>query len=326
MMQKPQIIVIPQHLLSEQSKNFLRQRQVLPASTNKPIAAVMGNQRPVPAISPELKPILKRPLSPVKTELLDDQPARKRANLDHLSAEERLMRRKLKNRVAAQTARDKKKAYIDDLEAVLSNLREEHNQTLQENSRLQAANTSLQVENASLHQQNKELQARLGQFDATTDLLPMSPESLPRSPSPPSTSCPTTTSPSALSSPEPAALAPLPQETDDRRQHSRLDPGLSSNDLTTWSINCVAQMLMWSAIMTFPLRRGRSKCVLSAPTSSSTSPTLTCSTLKAVPRSVTESPPPPAPDIPPPTLRRLPPKKRNLWTEREAWLVAPPLC
>ena len=36
-------------------------------------------------------------------QLLDeDRKVRKRANLDHLSAEEKLMRRKLKNRVAAQ--------------------------------------------------------------------------------------------------------------------------------------------------------------------------------------------------------------------------------
>ena len=40
------------------------------------------------------------------------QPARKRANLDHMSPEEKLMRRKLKNRVAAQNARDKKRLRV----------------------------------------------------------------------------------------------------------------------------------------------------------------------------------------------------------------------
>merc|ERR1719464_1128942 len=39
----------------------------------------------------------------------DNKVVRKRANLDHLSSDEKLMRRKLKNRVAAQNARDETK-------------------------------------------------------------------------------------------------------------------------------------------------------------------------------------------------------------------------
>ena len=52
-----------------------------------------------------------------------DKPVRKRANLDHLSPEEKLMRRKLKNRVAAQNARDKKRMKMEEMEAELMRLK-----------------------------------------------------------------------------------------------------------------------------------------------------------------------------------------------------------
>uniref|UniRef100_A0A146L566 X-box-binding protein 1 n=1 Tax=Lygus hesperus TaxID=30085 RepID=A0A146L566_LYGHE len=53
-------------------------------------------------------------------------PPRKRRRLDNLTPEEKMRRKKLKNREAAQTSRDKKKAYVTHLEETLKALREEN--------------------------------------------------------------------------------------------------------------------------------------------------------------------------------------------------------
>jgi len=122
------------------------------------------------AISPQQSQMLKRPaptVSPVQVQLtdfkmelpdhdvFDGQAPRKRQRLTNLSPEERMLRRKLKNRVAAQTARDRKKEKMDTLEESLARLQEE-------NKRLQSQNQSLQVQKSSLAQENERLRERLG--------------------------------------------------------------------------------------------------------------------------------------------------------------------
>lgn len=321
MIQKPQIIVIPQNLLSEQSKTFLKMhqqtlkpnRKVLPnliSSSYKPTAAIVGSMRPVPALSPDIKQELKRSLSP---ELDDDEPARKRTNLDHLSTEERMMRRKLKNREAAQTARDKKKAYIDELEAKLEEARYEARELGKQNYSLVTANKQLQLQNANLLNRNKELEQRLSQTQST-DILPPSPQSLPRTPSPtfilPSSPTPSTAV-DHQTPPEPAVLSPLPQESGVLvTRHSSGDLGLSSSDLTTWSTSCVLQqMLMWSVMILSLTNNNNKMSVLSATKS------LTAS-LEVQPLILKQQ-------------QQLPPKKRSVWSALQAWdpppLKSPPL-
>ncbi|NWX86707.1 XBP1 protein, partial [Nothoprocta ornata] len=83
------------------------------------------------------------------------QPARKRQRLTHLSPEEKALRRKLKNRVAAQSARDRKKARMSELEQQVLELEEENQKLLLENQLLQEKMCSLSLE-------NQELRCRLG--------------------------------------------------------------------------------------------------------------------------------------------------------------------
>merc|ERR1712012_10573 len=283
----PQIFVIPQKMLQQQQKQSLlkiatttptlapaapKYRVILSDSNktnkilvndkiqiakSKPMAAVVGCKRPAepePCLCPSIK----------SEEDEDDEicgtPMRKRANLDHLSPEERLQRRKLKNRVAAQNARDKKKAQTEEMEKLIEDMRAEKQKFAEENARLQACKAQLQIENASLLKENKEYKQKLGIISQNQTEsqeihieLPMSPDSLP--PMSPSSSSPSSpVSVSSLASPrsspmvppESAALTnePQPQEQGTMTPLIITSPrtGLSSQDLTPWVQSCVVTM------------------------------------------------------------------------------------
>nr|BAL14283.1 X-box binding protein 1 [Oryzias latipes] len=83
------------------------------------------------------------------------QPVRKRQRLTHLSPEEKALRRKLKNRVAAQTARDRKKAKMGELEQQVLELE-------LENKKLHIENRLLREKTSGLLTENEELRQRLG--------------------------------------------------------------------------------------------------------------------------------------------------------------------
>ncbi|OZC07010.1 bZIP transcription factor [Onchocerca flexuosa] len=80
-----------------------------------------------------------------------EHPVRKRECLNHLTAEEKQNRRKLKNRVAAQTARDRKKYRATKLEEAVRTL-------ILENRKLREENKCLKKTCEELKNQNVELQ------------------------------------------------------------------------------------------------------------------------------------------------------------------------
>jgi X box-binding protein 1 len=87
----------------------------------------------------------------------------KRKRLDHLTWEEKLQRKKLKNRVAAQTSRDRKKAKMEEMESTIQLLTDQ-------NETLKGRCDSLQVQNDKLLTHNKELEKRLEDLERRFEL------------------------------------------------------------------------------------------------------------------------------------------------------------
>lgn len=77
---------------------------------------------------------------------------RKRKRLTHLTPEEKIMRRKLKNRVAAQTARDRKKMRMETLEETLQKVQNQARELLNVNMQLLARAETLENENKTLRE------------------------------------------------------------------------------------------------------------------------------------------------------------------------------
>ncbi|XP_078035806.1 X box binding protein 1 isoform X1 [Augochlora pura] len=77
----------------------------------------------------------------------------KKRRLDHLTWEEKLQRKKLKNRVAAQTSRDRKKAKLDELEDTVKSLREQNELLTQECTMLRSQNDLLVTETKRLRKE-----------------------------------------------------------------------------------------------------------------------------------------------------------------------------
>jgi hypothetical protein len=103
------------------------------------------------------------------------KPTRKRQRLDHLTPEEKLQRRKLKNRVAAQTARDRKKARMDDLEASVRSFEKEVRKLRTENELLWKLNANLKSENESLKAAVEARKAETGELAEVKPEKPFGP-------------------------------------------------------------------------------------------------------------------------------------------------------
>ena len=75
---------------------------------------------------------------------------RKREKLDHLSEEEKSVRRKLKNRISAQRSRDRKKEKLSDMQAEADSLAAEKRLLLERLESVRLRNEHLKFENRRL--------------------------------------------------------------------------------------------------------------------------------------------------------------------------------
>ncbi|PIC39709.1 hypothetical protein B9Z55_011309 [Caenorhabditis nigoni] len=126
--------------------NYPKRIYVLPARQPR-VTSTYQNVAPPPVMRAPKRAI---PTEQIVAELLGDDMGpsgpRKRERLNHLTQEEKMDRRKLKNRVAAQNARDKKKERSGKIEEVMRKLVEENNRLRAENEKLRRQNEKFQAQ------------------------------------------------------------------------------------------------------------------------------------------------------------------------------------
>uniref|UniRef100_A0A182LX42 X-box-binding protein 1 n=1 Tax=Anopheles culicifacies TaxID=139723 RepID=A0A182LX42_9DIPT len=131
---------------------------VAPAVVAKPSATTM------------VKPLAKRPASVAPSSMASDDESSsmdefivrgKKRRLDHLTWEEKIQRKKLKNRVAAQTSRDRKKAKMEEMEKTIQEQSEQIEQLQNRCSELDTEKNAIYDKYFDLERRFEDLQKRL---------------------------------------------------------------------------------------------------------------------------------------------------------------------
>jgi len=91
---------------------------------------------------------------------------RKRAKLDHLSAEEKAQHRKMMNRISAQSARDRQKALMGQQEGSIKVLQGTNDSLKKQNAVLSKTNETLVTENSTLKDENQRLSSMIMELEA----------------------------------------------------------------------------------------------------------------------------------------------------------------
>lgn len=94
----------------------------------------------------------------------------KKRRLDHLTWEEKLQRKKLKNRVAAQTSRDRKKAKMEDMEQTIQQQTEQISELQMKCASLQSEKDAYYSKCLDLESRQEELERRLNELQQQIQL------------------------------------------------------------------------------------------------------------------------------------------------------------
>uniref|UniRef100_A0A182YA77 X-box-binding protein 1 n=1 Tax=Anopheles stephensi TaxID=30069 RepID=A0A182YA77_ANOST len=117
-----------------------------------------------------VKPLAKRPASVAPSSMVSDDESSsmdefivrgKKRRLDHLTWEEKIQRKKLKNRVAAQTSRDRKKAKMEEMEKTIHEQSEQIVQLQNRCSALDTEKSAIYGKYLDLERRFEDLQQRL---------------------------------------------------------------------------------------------------------------------------------------------------------------------